>query len=635
MGSPLMVFAGAGSGKTRVITYKIAHLLTEVGLKSSRILALTFTRKAADEMKHRVKELLSDNKDIKIDRAFIGTFHSWGAMVLRREAKNLGYNNDFTIYDSDDRDKLLKHIIEKQNVGNISIGSVAALISKLKQSLVLPEEFARRRVLSYKDEVFLRIYTEYEDTKKELQAMDFDDLLVRTYLLLDSNPKVAEKYSQAYDYVLVDEYQDTNKVQYLLLQKIAKREICVVGDDDQSIYSWRGADVKNIMLFKKDYPDTKVIILDKNYRSTETIVSAAYYVVGNNKQREPKTVSAVSGEGDPIVLYEGDDETDEAFFVLGKIQMLAIKKVPFRNIAVFYRTNAQSRVIEEAFVRYGIPYVLVGGLKFFERAEVKDIVSYIRFFLENDDRDMVIRMLTIPPKGIGDVKITKLEQIAQEKGLNLKGVIKAFLESCSISLDSNSTNSLKLDRETLDQINFLSPLEKIFKKLLIHKGKQLSDVVTEIIAVTEYRKYLKSKYPDNYEERIYNLDQLVEVAKNYRFMHKDLVKFLDDIILLTADEGDPVTNEKGAVSMMTLHAAKGLEFDHVFIIGVFEGMLPHARSINRVSDIEEERRLFYVGMTRAKRNLYISWSRYSIYHKSYVSPSRLISEIPDDFVDFS
>lgn len=628
-GKPLLVFAGAGSGKTRVIVNKIAYLIEEKKLPPRNILALTFTKKAAEEMKERIKTIIPSN----LSGMFIGTFHAWGAYILRRESELLGYTNSFTIYDSRDKETIIKDILKQLNIGNISTIGISSLISKLKSSMISAEEYSNTPKDKKQEEILAFIYKEYEKIKSQSNAVDFDDLLILPLKLFSKYDDLKEKYRSVYKYVLVDEYQDTNRIQYLLVKSISGDQICVVGDDDQAIYSWRGADVTNILQFQKDFPNAEVIKLSVNYRSTQNIIDAAYQVVQNNQIREDKDISSNKGGGENVYIYEADDDDDEASHCIYRIQDLVEKGYKYSDISVLYRTNAQSRRIEELLVENNIPYTLVGGVRFYERMEIKDLVSYVLFLLPNNDDIPLLRIINTPSRAIGNAKIELMKTLSNDNGCTIKQIVKAYCKQSGIKFSNweNNSENIILSEETVKQLNFLTPFVELIRNINEIKSNTLKDLVEVVLEQTKYKDYLQHKFFDTYEERVENIIQLKQLTQLYTSDIKGITQFNEDITLMTDIDNIDNANK---ISLLTLHASKGLEFPIVQIIGVNEGILPHFRSIDNHSNLEEERRLMYVGMTRAQEKLYISYVRYSYTFQKTLSPSRFLSEISENLIEF-
>lgn len=625
---PLLVFAGAGSGKTRVIVNKIAYLIQEKKVPPQNILALTFTKKAAEEMKTRVKEIITTS----IKGIFVGTFHSWGAYILRRNAENIGYTSSFTIYDSSDKEQSIKLIIKSLNLNDVSVKGVSSLISKLKSSFIMPEDYMKTPKEKKQEEILAYIYNEYEKNKKLSNAVDFDDLLLLPLQLFTDFEDIRNKYSDYYDYILVDEYQDTNRIQYLLLKKITKDKICVVGDDDQSIYSWRGADVTNILQFKKDFPDSEIIKLSVNYRSTQNIIDAAYQVVQNNFVRETKEISSNNGYGDNLTIYEADDDDDESQYCVSKIRQSVEKGYKYSDIAILYRTNAQSRKIEEILVENNIPYTLVGGTRFYERMEIKDLISYITTLLPTKNDIPLLRIVNTPKRGIGNAKIEILNSLAEKYSCSIKEILISYANSKKIKIKywADEKNIQDINTTDIEKLSFFDPILTILETVTSKNHKTIKELLIEIIKATKFESYLKKSYYDTFEERYDNMQQLLQLTELYTNDIQGITQFNEDITLMT--DVDNLNSINDTVSLLTLHASKGLEFPVVHIIGVNEGILPHFRSIDNNNSLEEERRLMYVGMTRAKTELYISYVRYSYNSQKILSPSRFLSEISEDLI---
>jgi DNA helicase-2/ATP-dependent DNA helicase PcrA len=627
---PLLVFAGAGSGKTRVIVNKIAYMVSNKDIEPSRILALTFTKKAAGEMKDRVSYMLGQEQKLySVKGMFVGTFHSWGAWFLRHEASSIGLDRDFVIYDTKDKLKIIKKIRKDYNLGDVSAKGIAHIISNLKNELMSPEEYLKTPKSSYKQELMAEVYQEYEKRKNASSAVDFDDLLLKPLQILYSYDDVEKKYKGKYDYILVDEYQDTNQIQYLLVKHIATDNVCVVGDDDQSIYSWRGARVENILQFKQDFDGAEIVKLDKNYRSTQKIIDAAYAVVNNNSVREEKEISSVQGEGEDIVLFEAEDEKEEAMFVINKMNDLIKEDYNLEDIAIFYRTNAQSQPIEKALVDFNIPYKLVGGVRFYERMEIKDLVAYASFLLPNNDEIGTLRVINVPSRRIGPKKIEYIRELGGKYDCSLKNIILRYSIHQGVELPFIESGVLDftLTQEEIEHLDYLDDFLKSYNE--IADLEDLGQVFQKIVSNTGYKNYLKDKYYESHKERFDNLKQLYQIGKEYSFSREGIAQFVEEVVLMTEVQGE---THSGA-NLMTLHASKGLEFPVVFIVGVQEGKLPHFRSLDSYEELEEERRLFYVGMTRAQKELFVSWAIYNYKRSKSNSPSRFISEIPDNLVE--
>ena len=605
---PLLVLAGAGSGKTRVITFRIAHLIYNQGIFPGNILAVTFTNKAAEEMKGRILKLCksAQNSDSRtetrnhMDGIWIGTFHSICLRLLRRHCQVLGFRNDFTIYDKSDQMGLVKECVRELNINEdmYSASSISSRISFLKGRMITPDEFSRSSRGFGIDDKVLKVYSLYQDKLVSNNAMDFDDLIIRCINLFEKESEILSRYQDKFRYILVDEYQDTNPSQYRLLNLFAgkHKNICAVGDDDQSIYRFRGAEIQNILNFEKDYPSAMVIKLEQNYRSTGSILNLAGQLIEKNRGRRGKRLWTENPGGEPVVYNRVDDERGEAKYIVNSIRsMMRDGRTP-AHFAVLYRTNAQSRVIEEGLRDSGIPYIIIGGIKFYERREVKDIIAYIRLALRADDDFSLRRIINVPQRGIGKVTLKSIDKISVDYRTSLyEAVIKMSVENPRLGKFIELIESLR------PLVNVLSP----------------SGFVKKVFELTGYTEALKKD--DNADDRIENIFELLGAVKKYEEKIPDggLRGFLDEVSLLSdIDEhinlgASQTKEEKGygarnSVSLMTLHSAKGLEFPVVFITGLEDGILPHVRSLDREDDIEEERRLCYVGVTRAMERLYLT-----------------------------
>jgi len=625
---PVLILAGAGSGKTRALTHRLAYLISVKNISPFNILAVTFTNKAAGEMRSRMENLLrNDETRIKNDEKmtnarnpntstfdirysdlgaavrlpWLGTFHSICVKILRREAKHLGYPSNFTIFDTQDQLAVVKKIMQETGIDpkNYNPNGVLYYISSAKNEFVSPDDYDQY-VNSPFEEVVRDVYKEYQKYLKTVGAMDFDDLLVLCVKLFEENPTVLEKYQKIFKYILIDEYQDTNKVQYMWAKMLSAKEknICVVGDDSQSIYGFRGANFRNILNFERDFPGAKVIKLEQNYRSTKNILRAADELIKYNRHKTKKTLWTDNSDGALLQVYQALNEKDEAEFVAMEIRALAMGKSRWSDFAVLYRTNAQSRALEEAFIRYGIPYRVIGGVRFYERREVKDIIAYLRLLANPDDQISLERVINVPARGIGS---------------------KTFLKYLQDLSNLNSEIPPKIQQ-------FLEMVEEIRKKKV-----EVADLIEIIAEKTGYKDYLLDGTPEG-EARWENVLELKSVAayNDALGLENPLEAFLEKVALYQdTDNYDAGAN---VVTLMTLHSAKGLEFPVVFIIGFEEGLLPHSKSIDEDSDVEEERRLCYVGITRAKQKLYLLYASERIYFGNPVanSPSRFLAEIPED-----
>ena len=621
---PVLIVAGPGSGKTRVIAHRIAYLVKVCRVSPYRIIAVTFTNKAAREMKERVEHLLGK----AAGDVTIGTFHAICARILRQEGTNIGIEKGFVIYDEEDQFKLIKESLEELNLDPKKYvpRAVQSAISSAKSCLLSPEDYSGKTG-SYFEEVVARVYENYQKHLSQSNALDFDDLLMKTVGLFRQKPEVLEKYQSRYVHVMIDEFQDTNLAQYLLAKYMAgkHRNLFVVGDPDQSIYSWRNADLTHILNFEKDFPDAKVVLLEQNYRSTQTIVKAAAKLISVNKQRKARDLWTENEAGRPITVREAYNELEEAQFVAQEVESLQRSGLfSYRDCAVMYRINAQSRSLEEVFLRYGIPYRIIGGLRFYQRREVKDVIAYLRLIRNPDDAVSLRRVINVPTRGIGQKTVEDVTRWANSLELApLKAVQKLVEEKNNRPAFFNSRN-----------IGALSHFYELMRKLAEKsQDARLSELVGFIIAESGYKEYVRETIGG--EERLENVLELVTVAQGYDDYApgEGLAQFLDEVSL-TSDVDELEEGKADAVTFITLHQAKGLEFPVVFIVGLEEGVLPHVRSLDDSSELEEERRLFYVGMTRAEKRLYIFRAfRRSLMGGSTANPaSRFLKEIPRDLL---
>jgi DNA helicase-2/ATP-dependent DNA helicase PcrA len=610
---PLLVVAGAGSGKTRVLTHRIAHLIQDHGISPFEILAITFTNKAADEMKQRVAALVGP----VAQKMWVSTFHSACVRILRRDASKLDYPSSFTIYDQADAVRLTGYVIRDLALDpkKFPPRSVHAAISAAKNDDVSAEVFRERAGAIFERKI-ADVYVEYQQRLRKAGAMDFDDLLLVTATLLRREPEVLEHYRQRFRHVLVDEYQDTNRVQNEIVLQLAggHRNICVVGDTDQSIYRFRGADIKNILEFEEAFPDCTVIVLEQNYRSTQTILDAANAVIANNLGRKPKELWTDSGAGTAIVRYHADDEADEAQWVAHEISRLHDEGERWGDVAVFYRTNAMSRVVEEHLMRIGIPYKVVGGTKFYDRREVKDTLAYLRAVVNPVDEVSVKRVLNVPKRGVGDSTIGRLDAWANARGV-------AFIDALRRADDAGVTG-----RAVKGIAEFLELLDELTDT--IDAGP--APLLELILDRTGYVAELQAEHSIESEGRLENLAELIGVAREFEHVNQ----FLEQVALVADSEELPEGVDETSVVLMTLHAAKGLEFPSVFLVGMEDGIFPHLRSLGEPAELEEERRLAYVGITRARERLYLTnaWTRMLYGTTQYNPPSRFLDEIPTELV---
>ncbi len=615
---PLLVVAGAGSGKTRVLTYRVAHLINACGVKPNEILAITFTNKAAGEMRERLEDLLGP-----VARSiWILTFHAACGRILRREAQRLGYRSNFTIYDQADQVRLTKACLEEldRDPKRFVPRGIHAQISAAKNQLVTPEEYAER-VSSFHDQTVAEVYDLYQKRLIASNAVDFDDLLMLTVDVLERVPEARERWQKAFRYVLVDEYQDTNHAQYRLLQLLAEkhRNVCAVGDPDQSIYAFRGADIRNILEFERDFGETRTIALEQNYRSTNTILESANAVISNNRERKPKNLWSELGEGDPVRVLEVEDEHAEARFVAAEIALLGEEGFNGSEIAIFYRTNAQSRVLEDVLVRQGVGYQVIGGPRFYERAEVKDMIAYLQAIDNPYDAVSLQRIANRPRRGIGDASLARLQTYADAHGISLWEAL-GHAEPAGIAAAP---------------LRAVQQLHSLLQSLQAGALElEVPEVIERVLERSGYMDALRAERTIEAQGRMENLQELVSAAQEYQATASEpsLSGFLQEISLYS--DQDAIRGEQSLVTLMTLHNAKGLEFRAVFMIGMEEGIFPHARSIEE-QGLEEERRLAYVGMTRAKERLVLTHaSARSLYgSRSYNLASRFLDELPDDKVE--
>ena len=605
---PLLILAGAGSGKTRVLTTKVAYLIEEAGISPYNILAITFTNKAAKEMSNRLYRLIGD----KAKNVQVSTFHSFGVKILRENFKYLGYDKNFIIMDSEDSVSVIKKILKEKGIDPkiYNPNAIKNKISSCKNEMMSPKDY-EKYVASDFEKIVLLVYELYEGTLKKNNSIDFDDLLILPIKLFRENPNILQNYQERFQYILIDEYQDTNEAQYILTKMISAkyRNICCVGDVDQSIYSFRGANYKNILNFEKDYKDAKTIKLEQNYRSTTNILDAANDVIKNNKERKDKKLWSDKGTGDKITYYRAFNGIDEAQYVAREIKNLINNGIEYENIAVLYRTNSQSHVIEEEFLKNKIPYKIVGGIGFYSRKEIKDVLAYLRLIYNEKDNISLLRVINTPKRGVGSKTISNLIEKANNDGKSIYEVIVSGKE--------------------LEFKNIIEKLKEFSESLTI------TELVDKILDITGIRKEYESDKTLESDIRLENLEELKTVTRT--FEEKEGIVSLEDFLYevsLVSDVNE-YNEDKNRVSLMTVHSVKGLEFDYVFITGLEEGIFPHMNSLMNISDLEEERRLCYVAITRAKEKLYLVNARLRMMfgHDCTNLPSRFIGEINKELLD--
>lgn len=646
-GPALLIVAGAGSGKTSVLTRRIAHLIATRAAWPSQILAITFTNKAAGEMRERVEALLGN----AAEGMWISTFHSACVRILRREATALGYQKGFTIYDSADSRALLKRIVKELDADRygITVGKAASRISKAKNELLDVDGYARSANLDDPaEQLYLAIFRKYSSELAKANALDFDDLIAQTVYLFRAFPKIAALYQRRFRHILVDEYQDTNHAQYALIRELTRTpdpedlkgaigfdgnplkefegglsaaSLTVVGDSDQSIYAFRGADIRNIIEFEKDFPDCSVVLLEQNYRSTQNILSAANAVISHNFDRKDKNLFTTIGDGEKVVGFTGYSQHDEAQFIADEITNLKLDGLDYRDMAVFYRTNAQTRALEEVFIRSAIPYRVIGGTKFYERAEIKDVMAYLTAVVNPLDPMALRRILNVPKRGIGQATESALQSLADREGISLRDALR---DTSSLALGPKVAAAIGELVEILDDASARAD------------SAAPGDILIELLSRTGYLEALRASKDPQDDARVENVEELIGHTRQFRQDNPEglLIDFLTEAALVAA--ADELDDESGTVSLMTLHTAKGLEFDAVFLTGVEEGLLPHQMSAGELGGPAEERRLFYVGITRARRRLYLSlaMTRSQFGDVNVAMPSRYLQEIPSELIDW-
>lgn len=619
---PLLIMAGAGSGKTRVLTHRIAYLLDEKDVSPYNILAITFTNKAAKEMNARVEHLVGEEAQV----IWMSTFHSMCVRILRRDADRIGIERNFTIIDPTDQKSVIKDVLKSENIDSkrfeprMFIGA----ISNLKNELKTPED-AQKEANDFHSQMVATVYKGYQRQLSRNEALDFDDLIMTTINLFERVPETLEYYQNKFQYIHVDEYQDTNKAQYTLVKLLANKfkNLCVVGDSDQSIYGWRGADIQNILSFEEDYPEAKTIFLEQNYRSTKNILNAANEVIKHNSERKPKGLWTANSGGDKIQYYEAMTERDEAEYVVKEIMKHQRSGKKYSEMAILYRTNAQSRVLEETFMKSNIPYTMVGGQKFYDRKEIKDLLSYLRVIANSNDDISLQRIINVPKRGIGPSSVEKIQTYALQNNISM---FDALAEVDFIGLSKKVTQEC---------ISFYEMIQNLIKE---QEFLEISEIVDEVLQKSGYRDMLDREQSIESRSRLENLDEFMSVPKDYEentpLEEQSLINFLTDLSLVAdIDEADT----QNGVTLMTMHSAKGLEFPIVFIMGMEESLFPHIRAIKNEDDheMEEERRICYVAITRAEELLYITnaTTRMLFGRSQSNMPSRFLKEIPEDLLD--
>ena len=635
-GGPLLVVAGAGSGKTRVLTRRIAYLMAERGVEPFEILAITFTNKAAGEMKERVAALVGK----RAKAIWVSTFHSACVRILRQEATRLGFSTSYSIYDQADSVRLVTLVMRDLNLDQKRYNprAVAALISNAKNELLGPADY-RNATTNHFEEIVAEVYAIYQQRLTSANAMDFDDLIMKTVEVLQKFPDARARYRNRFKHILVDEYQDTNHAQYILIRElvgtdregIPAAQLCVVGDADQSIYGFRGATIRNILQFEEDYPDATTILLEQNYRSTQNILSAANAVITKNESRKEKNLWSDAGSGAKLVGFVAENEHHEAEFVRDELYKLSdTGKSRYGDTAIFYRTNAQSRVFEEIFMRAGVPYKVVGGVRFYERKEVKDLLAYLRVLVNPDDEVSLRRIINTPKRGIGDRALDSIDDLAKRDTISFW---QALTRSSSSELSPRANSSIQA---------FVSMMTAL--QVLVEANRPPSTIAAAILEQSGLLEELRASHDPQDEVRVENLEELVAVIEEYeeRIVGEGetptLGGFLEEVSLVAdADEIPEGEDHGGVVTLMTLHTAKGLEFPTVFLTGMEEGVFPHSRTLGEKKELEEERRLAYVGLTRARERLYLSRAEYRSAWgaPNYNPPSRFLDEIPENLIDWN
>lgn len=624
---PLLIMAGAGSGKTRVLTHRIAYLISKRLAAPWSILAITFTNKAAREMQERVSKLIGPSgRDI-----WVSTFHSMCVRILRKDIERIGFGSNFSILDSTDQLSVIRNVMKDNNIDTKKIEpkAVQGVISSAKNELMTPAQYEQQQG-DYFQAIAAKVYTQYQRRLKANNSLDFDDLLLLTIQLFKDVPEVLEFYQNKFKYIHVDEYQDTNKAQYTLCKMLAEKHhnICVVGDSDQSIYRWRGADITNILNFEADYPEAQSILLEQNYRSTSNILDAANAVIKNNMGRKVKNLWTDRDGGDKITVYQGDSEHEEGYFVAGEIRKNRQNARRYSEHAILYRTNAQSRVVEEILIKSEIPYQIVGGIKFYDRKEIKDILSYLRLISNPDDDNSLNRIINVPKRGLGDTTMGKVQEEASRKGISMYRLLNegdGLLGDGLYHLDIQNRAKIALS-QFRDQIINLSAMVEYLS---------VTELTEKLLEMTEYRLELQRENTLESKSRLENIEEFLSVTQEFekRNDDKSLISFLTELALVAdIDSMNDEEDDGDAVILMTMHSAKGLEFPVVFIVGMEEGLFPSSRAFMDNAEMEEERRLAYVGITRAEKKLYLTCARMRLLYgrTSSNAPSRFLEEIPSE-----
>lgn len=617
---PLLIMAGAGSGKTRVLTHRIAWLIANRKAPPWAILAITFTNKAAREMQERVSKLVGpEGRDI-----WVSTFHSMCVRILRKDIERIGFTSNFSILDSTDQLSVIRNCMKELNIDTKKFEpkAVQAIISASKNELITPGQY-EQKVGDYFEGLVAKVYKMYQRRLRSNNSLDFDDLIMKTIELFKEVPEVLDFYQKKFKYIHVDEYQDTNRAQYMLCRMLADshHRICVVGDSDQSIYRWRGADITNILNFEEDYPEAKTILLEQNYRSTANILNAANGVIALNSGRKPKKLWTDSEEGAKIKVYRADSEHDEGYFVTGEISKNVKQGQAYQNHAILYRTNAQSRVIEEILIKSDIPYQIVGGIKFYDRKEIKDLLAYLRLLSNPDDDISLTRIINVPKRGLGDTTVGKLAAAAGERGVSIFRVLQTVDD---LGFAGRTRNML---------VEFYDMIEALHRMV---EFLSVTELTEKILEMSQYRLELQNENTLESRSRLENIDEFLSVTMEFEKNNEDksLVSFLTDLALIADIDSvnDDEEDRSDAVVLMTMHSAKGLEFPTVFIVGMEEGVFPHSRAFQDNDELEEERRLAYVGITRAEKQLFLSCARMrTLFGRTTANqPSRFIEEIPEE-----